>query len=88
MKRLNAIKEEGEKFTGEVREKTATYIMGGLGVVVGLAWNEAIKGLIEYFIPYAGAGTLVAKFVYAILLTVIIVVATTYLFSTPKKEEK
>lgn len=85
MKRLNALKSEGEKLRTEVREKTATYIMGGLGVVVGLAWNEAIKALIEYFIPFAGAGTLIAKFVYAILLTLIIVVATTYLFRTPKE---
>lgn len=82
MEQINAFKNEGAKLRAEVREKTATYIMGGLGVVVGLAWNEAIKGLIEYFLPFAGAGTLVAKFVYAVLLTVIIVVATTYLFRT------
>jgi hypothetical protein len=88
MKRLNTLKTEGAKLQPEVRERTATYIMGGLGVVVGLAWNEAIKGLIEYFIPLAGAGTLIAKFVYATLLTVIIVIATTYLFSIPEKEGK
>lgn len=88
MEQLNTLKNEGAKLKAEVREKTATYIMGGLGVVVGLAWNEAIKGLIEYFIPYAGAGTLVAKFVYAVLLTIIIVVATTYLFRAPTKEAK
>ena len=87
MDQLNTIKNEGAKLKAEVREKTATYIMGGLGVVVGLAWNEAIKGLIEYFIPYAGAGTLVAKFVYAALLTIIIVVATTYLFRIPKEDK-
>ncbi len=71
----------------EVREKTTMYIMGGLGIVVGLAWNEAIKGLIEYFLPFAGAGTLIAKFTYAIILTLIIVVVATYLFrgSTDKK---
>lgn len=85
MEQLNALKNESLKLRAEVREKTATYIMGGLGVVVGLAWNEAIKGLIEYFIPYAGAGTLVAKFIYAVLLTVIIVVATTYLFRSQKE---
>lgn len=85
MEQLNTLKNEGAKLRNEVKERTATYIMGGLGVVVGLAWNEAIKGLIEYFIPYAGAGTLVAKFVYAVLLTIIIVVATTYLFRAPKE---
>jgi len=87
MEQFNTLKTEGAKFQTEVREKTATYIMGGLGVVVGLAWNEAIKGLIEYFLPFAGAGTLIAKFVYAILLTIIIVIATTYLFRAPREDK-
>ncbi len=78
------LKNEGEKLKDEVRDRTAAYIMGGLGVVVGLAWNEAIKGLIEHLLPFSGTGTLVAKFVYASVLTIIIVVATTYLFRTPK----
>ena len=84
MTKLTFLKTEGGMLASEVREKTAMYIMGGLGVVVGLAWNEAIKGLIEYFLPFAGAGTLIAKFIYAIFLTLVIVVSTTYLLRSQK----
>ena len=85
MEPLNILKSEGERIQAEVRERTAAYIMSGLGVVVGLAWNEVVKGLIEYFIPFAGAGTLIAKTLYAVVLTLVIVLVATYLFKAPKK---
>ncbi len=63
------------------------YILGGLGIVVGLAWNEAIKGLIEYTFPFTSSGSLVAKFVYAIILTLVIVLATMYIFRTSRQTD-
>ena len=54
------------------------YLLAAFGFVAGLAWNEAIKALIEDLFP-ARENTLVAKFGYAILLTVFLAVATTYL---------
>ena len=62
-----------------------TYIAGGLGIVVGLAWNEAIKALIEYIYSLTGSNSIIAKFLYAIILTAIVVVVTMYIMS---KEEK
>ncbi len=88
MTKLTFFKTEGSVLAGEVREKVAMYIMGGLGIVIGLAWNEAIKGLIEYFFPYAGAGTTIAKFMYAIILTIVVVIIAHYLVHEPKKREK
>jgi len=40
-----------------VKQKIVTYVIAGFGLVAGLAWNDAIKSLIEYFfrrgaIPY------------------------------------
>jgi len=54
--------------------------------VAGLAWNEAIKALIEYLYPL-DKNSLLAKFVYAALITIIVVVFTTYLFGS-KEESK
>ena len=60
--------------------------MAGMGLVAGLAWNEAIKALIEYLYPL-DQNSLLAKFIYAALITVIIVMFSTYLFG-PKEDKK
>ena len=61
----------------ELRKRIFSYVAAGLGLVAGLAWNDAIKLLIEYLIPQKG-NTLVAKFFYAFLITVFVVVALYY----------
>lgn len=87
MTKLSDLKTERDRLTGEVREKTATYIAGGLGIVVGLAWNDAIKGLIDYIFPFANGSSLFAKFLYAIILTIIVVVVTMYVFRKAEEEK-
>lgn len=79
------IKNEGERITNEVRERSMAYIAGGLGIVVGFAWNEAIKSLIDYFYPISGATSILAKFLYAIVITAVVVVVTLYIVRPPKK---
>ena len=75
---LQKIKQEGAELKKEVREKTLGYILTAFGLVAGLAWNEAIKGLIDYFFPAQGNG-LWAKFVYAAILTIVLVIFGVYL---------
>ncbi len=52
--------------------QTATLINSALAIVAALAWNEAIKALIDKYIP-AGS-SLLSKFIYAAILTTIIVI--------------
>lgn len=85
MERINKIKNEGERITSEVRDRSMAYIAGGLGIVVGLAWNEAIKSLIDYFYPTTGANSISAKFVYAVIITTVVVLVTMYIVRPPKK---
>ncbi|PIR06003.1 hypothetical protein COY65_00255 [Candidatus Jorgensenbacteria bacterium CG_4_10_14_0_8_um_filter_39_13] len=61
--------------------------MAAFGLVAGLAWNEAIKSLIEYIFPLS-RNTLLLKFVYAILITLILVFISIYLVKLLKAEEK
>lgn len=61
-----------------MRSKVLAYIGGGFGFVAGLAWNDAIKELILYLFPLA-TDTLTAKFIYAGLITVVVVLIITYL---------
>ena len=62
----------------EVRERTLGYVIAAFGLVAGLAWNDAIKALIEYFFPIK-ENTLSAKIIYAFLITLVVVACTMYL---------
>ncbi len=40
---------------GEFKKRVAGYILAGLGLVAGLAWNDAIKALIDSLFPFRSA---------------------------------
>jgi hypothetical protein len=81
------IKSEIKSVRQEVRDKTVGYIVTALGLVAGLAWNDAIKTMIEEFFPAEHNG-IWAKFIYAGLITVIVVFLSVYLTKIFKKEKK
>ncbi len=83
--KFKKIAEEQKKIRLEVLERTSGYVLAALGFVVGLAWNDAIKASIESMFPL-DKNNLFAKFIYALIVTVVIVVATILL--TKKTEEK
>lgn len=70
----------------ELRDKTVKYITAGLGLVAGLAWNDAIKSAIEYFFPQ-DQNSLKAKLIYALIITLIVVILSFYLTRVAKKEK-
>lgn len=72
------LKNQTAEVQREVKKQLLTYIIASLGLVAGLAWNEAIKALIEYFFP-ASQNTLQAKFLYALGVTLLIVIVSYYL---------
>jgi len=61
----------------------------GFGVVVALAWNEAIKTAVTEFIdPYFGKSSgVVSLFIYALVITLLAVFATMQLSYIQKKLE-
>ncbi|MBI2023746.1 hypothetical protein HYT01_04275 [Candidatus Giovannonibacteria bacterium] len=71
----------------ELKEKMQGYMAAALGLVAGLAWNDAIKALIEYLFPIQKNGILI-KFIYAIIITLIVVVITVNLTRFFNKKEK
>jgi len=83
--KLKKIAEEQKKIGLQVKEKTFGYILAALGFVVALAWNDAIKSFIEALFPL-DKNSLWAKLIYALIVTIIIVVAT--IFLTRKTEEQ
>lgn len=58
----------------EVLDKMSDLATAGFGLVAAMAWNDAIKALFTAIFPVGG--TIIAQFIYAIIVTVIIVVVT------------
>lgn len=69
-----------------VQRQTIAFMTAALSLVAGLAWNDAIQTLIQWMWPTENGGSLVAKFVYAIVLTCTIVVITVQLQKLAEKE--
>jgi hypothetical protein len=68
-----------------IRKRFFGYIAAGLGLVAGLAWNDAIKVMIDQLIPKTGS-TVIAKLLYAIVVTILVGIILFYLEkSTTKK---
>ena len=81
------IRDEMQEVQQEVKNKTVGYIVTALGLVAGLAWNDAVKTLIEEFFPVK-ENTILAKFFYAAVLTAVVALISAYLVKIFKKEEK
>lgn len=81
------IKEESRKMREQVQQQMVGYITAAFGLVAGLAWNQAIQALINHFFPKTG-NSLTAQFIYAILITAVVVILTTYMIRFFKGEEE
>lgn len=74
-----------EKTQKEVKEKMITLILAGFGLVAALAWNDAIQALFNVLFPKGGG--LAGKFIYAVLITVIVVIISLQLKKASEKKE-
>lgn len=83
---IESVKKKSDGFTKEVKTRTIGYVVGAFGLVAGLAWNEAIKSLINYLFPL-DKNSLMAQFIYAIILTIVLVVVSILVMRFAKKEE-
>lgn len=76
---------EDKNLKSEIREKTAGYIIAALGLVAGLAWNDAVRSLIDSLFPIS-TNALWMKFVYAIIVTLLVVAVSVQLLKLTRKE--
>ncbi len=75
--------EQQEKKTSiqiELLEQTQSLITAGFALVAALAWNTAIQDLFAHIFP--NQNSLIAKFLYALLITFIMIVVTRRLGKT------
>ncbi|MDQ3018543.1 MAG: DUF5654 family protein [bacterium] len=65
-------KEKIKETKRQVLLQSATLVNSAFALVAALAWNEAIKAVIDQFVPQASA--IFSKFLYAFVLTLIVVI--------------
>lgn len=73
-------KEEKNSLRLEFLEQAQTLMTAGFALVAALAWNTAIQDLFKLLFP--DQSSLIAKFLYAILITLIMIVVTRRLGKT------
>lgn len=81
------IRKDVEKLEKEYFARASQYILAAFGLVAGLAWNDAIKALIDYLFPQ-DKSTLWAKFIYAVIITAIVLIITKYVSNIISKAEE
>lgn len=65
-------------------DKINSLAVAGLGLVAALAWNDTIKGFFEIFFPNP-EDNIWAQLIYAIVITVVVVLITVFLARYLKK---
>lgn len=76
------------KQINEIKEKSAGYMTAAFSLVAGLAWNDAIKSFVDFIFPVATSRSVLAKFVYAVFVTGIVILISHYLFTTTEQTPK
>lgn len=66
-----------EPFRVQVLDKLSSFVTAAFALVAALAWNAAIGGLINEY--YASGSALVGLFVYAVVVTIIAVLAAVWI---------
>lgn len=79
---------KGQEIKKQIRAQTIGYILAAFSLVAGLAWNEAIRSMIDNLFPVS-KNSLLVKFIYAVVVTGAVVVISSYLVRlTNNKDEK
>lgn len=83
---LRKLKTEKDKIETAFKRRTEGYIITAFGIVAGLSWNEAVQALMGYLFPIE-KDTILAKFLYAVIMTAILVFMSLYVVKFINKND-
>jgi len=75
--KVRALEDEKNRVERDLRKITVGYIIAAFGFVAGLAWRDVSMALVEYLFPIS-KDTILAKFIYAILVSIALAFASIY----------
>lgn len=70
----NPLARWAQGLTSEIAAEILRLVTSALGLVAALAWNDAVQAVFKEYFP--GGGGITAKFVYAVLVSVLIILLT------------
>jgi hypothetical protein len=85
--KVRTLEDEKNRVERDLRKITAGYIIAAFGFVAGLAWRDVSMALVEYLFPIS-KDTILAKFVYAILVSIALAFASIYVLRFIGKTKK
>jgi len=80
---FNKTRQKSKETRQEVLLQTLNLINAAFALVAALAWNEAIKALLDRY--FKSGSALISKFLYAILITVLVVLVGRYIAAITKR---
>ena len=88
-KQREGLRREMKKIPGTFFAKILALLVGGFGLVAALAWNDAVQALVIHFLgPNSASGNLIAKFIYALIVTAILVLASIRVGQEEERKEE
>jgi uncharacterized membrane protein YjjP (DUF1212 family) len=85
--KVRVLEDEKNRVERDLRKITVGYIIAAFGFVAGLAWRDLSIALVEYLFPMS-KDTILAKFIYAILVSVALAFASIYVLRFIGKTKK
>lgn len=87
---MQAMAKSAKELPSTIVKQMTTLAASGFSLVAALAWNDLIKAFIEEFVkPYVSKGSgIIAQLIYALAITVIVVLITYQLAWLQEKFEK
>lgn len=72
----------------EILVKMSDLAVAGFGLVAALAWNETIQSIVNTLLPQNTNGGLIAKLIYAVIITIFVVLVTLRLSKMTNKAKE
>ena len=85
--KVRALEDEKNRVERDLRKITVGYIIAAFGFVAGLAWRDVSMALVGYLFPIS-KDTILAKFLYAILVSIALAFASIYILRFIGKTKK